>query len=188
MGFEVELKFPVPDRAALASRLHDRQATPDEAVDHEDRYLAHPARDFATTGEAFRVRGEGLKNRITYKGAKHPDSAVKTREEIEVGFDSGLPARADLLLAFEHLGFREVLAVRKQRISYALQVDGRDLTVVIDDVEALGTFAEVETLVADRSDLADGQAAVLRLAHELGLGTPEPRSYLRMLLEKAGRL
>lgn len=188
MGFEVELKFPVPDRDDLARRLAERGAKASEPLDHEDLYFAHPSRDFAATGEAFRIRGEGLANRITYKGSKRSDAATKTREEIELGFDPGPEARGDLRLVFERLGFRVVAAVRKRRESYELAEAGRLLTVVIDDVESLGTFAEVEALVADEADLAAGQGAVLALAEALGLGQPEPRSYLRMVLEAAGAL
>ena len=188
MGFEVELKFRVDDPADLARRLADRGAAPAEAVDHEDVYFAHPARDFAASGEAFRIRGAGDANRITYKGPKHA-GPTKTREEIELGFDPGLAARGDLHLVLERLGFTPVLTVRKRRTSHELlDAAGRPLTVVIDRVEGLGDFAEVETLVAGAADLAAGQGAVLALARELGLGEPEPRSYLRMLLEASGRM
>ncbi len=60
--------------------------------------------------------------------------------------------------------------------------------MVVDQAETLGDFAEVETLVADEPTCAAAQAAVLALAHELGLTELEPRSYLRMILEKSGQL
>jgi adenylate cyclase class IV len=47
----------------------------------------------------------------------------------------------------------------------------------------VGKFVEVE-VVADESAFDAAQAAVLAAAADLGLTTPEPRSYLRMLLEK----
>ena len=51
----------------------------------------------------------------------------------------------------------------------------------------MGDFAEVEAL-AGGDDLAEAQAAVLGLARELGLDRVEPRSYLRMILERDGRM
>ena len=187
MGFEVELKFRVADPADLQRRLADRGGAAEAAVDHADLYLAHPARDFAATGEALRIRGEGALNRITYKGSKRL-GPTKTREEIEVDFAAGLEPRADLQRVFERLGFTVVATVRKRRTSYHLDVGGRALTVVVDQVEALGDYAEVETLVAAEADLPAAQAAVVGLAHELGLTEVEPRSYLRMVLEKSGQL
>ena len=60
--------------------------------------------------------------------------------------------------------------------------------MVIDHVEGLGEFAEVETLVDAEVDLATAQAAVIALAHDLGLVEVESRSYLRLILEAAGQL
>ena len=187
MGFEVELKFRVDHPDDLRRRLDQRGSWADGPVDHEDLYFAHPGRDFASTGEAFRVRGAGDSNQITYKGAKRPGS-VKTREEIEVDFAAGLAARGDLRAILERLGFVAVTTVRKRRTSYRLVESGRELTVTIDEAEGLGTFAEVETLVANEGDLTAGQEAVVALGRALGLIEVEPRSYLRMVLEASGRL
>ncbi len=48
----------------------------------------------------------------------------------------------------------------------------------------MGQFVEVE-VIADESQADAAREAVQRLAEELGLLHPEPRSYLEMLLEKA---
>ena len=44
---------------------------------------------------------------------------------------------------------------------------------------------EVETLARDSEDLPAAQHAVLECARALGLGDVEPRSYLRMTLERS---
>ena len=182
MGYEIEVKFRVADHAELERRLGDRGLAPVSTIEHRDAYLAHPSRDFARTGEAFRLRGEGESNRITYKGPKLGGPA-KTREEIEVEFAEGLEAREQLTRAFERLGFRPVAVVRKRRSEYHLEFQGRPMVVALDEAEGLGSFAEVETLVEAESDLPEAQKAVLALAGELGLDEVEPRSYLRMVLE-----
>lgn len=182
MGFEVELKFRVVDPADLVRRIIDLGGAGLSPVEHEDIYFAHPARDFATTGEALRIRGEGERSQVTYKGAKRSGPA-KTREEIEVEFTPGLTHRTDLRAIFERLGFAAVATVRKQRASYHLLIANRAMTVTIDQTESLGIFAEVETLIANEPDLDAGQQAVLALAADLGLTDVEPKSYLRMLLE-----
>ena len=185
MGYEIEVKFRVADHADLRRRLEDRGLSPGATVEHQDAYLAHPSRDFAQTGEAFRIRGEGEANRITYKGAKLA-GPTKTREEIEVEFAEGPEAREQLTRAFELLGFRPVAVVRKRRSEYHLDHSGRPMSVTLDLAEDLGAFAEVETLVEAESDLPGAQEAVLALGRELGLTEVEPRSYLRMLLEARG--
>ncbi|WP_435011067.1 class IV adenylate cyclase [Tundrisphaera lichenicola] len=185
MGFEIEIKFRVADHDDLRRRLEARGAEPEATVDHEDTYLAHPSRDFAGTGEAFRIRGEGMLNRITYKGPKLGGPA-KTREEIEVAFAEGLEARGELGRTFELLGFRPVAVVRKSRTEYHLESNGRAVAVSLDLAEGLGAFAEVETLAGSEAELPKAQRAVVELAEELGLREVEPRSYLRMLLESRG--
>jgi adenylate cyclase, class 2 len=187
MGYEIEVKFRVADHADLKRRLEARGLSPKATVEHRDAYLAHPSRDFAVTGEAFRIRGEGDSNRITYKGAKLGGPA-KTREEIEVEFARGAEAREQLTRAFELLGFRPVAIVRKRRSEYHLEHQGRPMVVALDDADGVGTFAEVETLVDAESELPEAQRAVLALAGELGLSEVEPRSYLRMVLEASGAL
>ncbi len=182
MRFEVEVKYREAAHKELALRLAAMGATPGEGIEHEDLYFAHPSRDFAATGEAFRIRGEGDGNAITYKGAKL-EGPTKTREEIEVGFAEGLGPRADVAQILERLGFRPVAVVRKRRTSYQIESGGRAMTVTLDRAEGLGDFAEVEALADSEGDLAGAQGAVLTLASELGLNVVEPRSYLRMVLD-----
>ena len=185
MGYEVEVKFRVGDPHALAGRLRESGATGGELREHSDLYLAHPARDFARTDEALRLRRVGTQNRITYKGPKQP-GPTKTREEIEIPFADGAETLDAMATLLQRLGFLPVAVVAKTRREYTLSRDGRELVVAIDDAGALGTFAEVEALAAGEADLPSAQASVTALAAELGLRDVEPRSYLRMTLEQAG--
>jgi adenylate cyclase class 2 len=185
MGFEIENKYRVADLAALEARLGDLGATAEPAILQEDIYLAHPSRDFAATNEAFRVRRDGEHNRVTYKGPKHA-GPTKTREEIEVAFAAGDEARADMLRLFDRLGFRPVATIGKSRRPHHLVRRGVTFDVVIDEADGLGTFVEVETLVETAEELVGAQAALIKLTEELGLSDVEPRSYLRMHLEKLG--
>lgn len=187
MGFEVELKFRVDDHAQVTRQLAVRGVLAGPPTAQEDLYLAHPLRDFAKSDEALRLRRDGESNYLTYKGPKH-GGPTKTREEIELAFSEGSEARADCLKVFERLGFRAILEVRKTRLTYRLSHGGRTMTVALDRVEGLGSFAEVETLAAHESDLAAAQQAVLNLAGVLGLTDVERRSYLRMSLESRSSL
>lgn len=183
MSYEVEMKFRVHDHSALAGRLSDIGVLSDVPQAQDDLYLAHPSRDFVVTDEALRLRRDGQSNHITYKGPKRP-GPTKTREEIEVPFADGPEGRADMARVFDRLGFQMVLEVRKTRLSYRLKHRNRPMIVTLDKVEGLGAFAEVESIAVAESDLPAAQAAVIDLARELGLIDLEPRSYLRMALER----
>jgi adenylate cyclase class 2 len=183
MGYEVELKYRGVDHDALARALAALGAESLGTVEEEDLYLNHPARDFARTNEAFRLRRVGDDNRITYKGPKEA-GPTKTREEIEIPFQPGDEGREHLARLLDRLSFRRVAVVRKRRTSFRMTFHDREATVTLDRAEGLGDFAEVETLADGRDDLPRAQAAVLELAAKLGLTEVEPRSYLRMLLEE----
>ncbi len=182
MGFEVELKYRSVDHGVLAERLAALGAIPSGSALQVDTYLSHPARDFAATNEAFRVRSMGNENRITYKGPRRAGT-TKTREEIEIRFADGEQTTGQLLHLFELLGFRPAATIRKERTSFRLNRAGHTLEVALDSTQGLGAFAEIEALAASELDLPAAQAAVLSLAAELALTDVEPRSYLRMILE-----
>jgi adenylate cyclase class 2 len=183
MWFEVEQKFHAGSHDEVAARLAALRATAGPEVGQEDAYLGHPSRDFAATNEAFRIRRVGDANAITYKGPKR-QGPTKTREELEVPFADGPEALEMMRRLFEVLGFRPVHVVRKRRTPYRLTARGRPVEVALDDVEGLGTFVEVETIADGEDDLPEAQGAVTELAAALGLTEVEPRSYLRMALER----
>jgi len=179
---EIELKFPVARHDVVEKRLAEWAAPPTAPVVQIDRYFAHPARDFAQSDEAFRVRSVGSENFVTYKGPVL-DRQVKTRREIEVPIASGTEAASQFREILEALGFREVRAVEKRRTAWRFTYAGRDFELTLDDVAGLGLYVEIETL-AESSDKAAAQDALLHIARELDLGKPERRSYLALILER----
>lgn len=178
--YEVEQKFPVADLAEMQAKLLDLGAEVSEPRLEVDCYYAHPARDFAATDEALRIRRVGRANRITYKGPKI-DRTTKTRQEIELELppeEAGASAWANLL---EVLGFRPVAEVRKRRRKALVPWQGRRVEVSLDDVEQVGTFAELE-LMAGAGDVEAARGCIASLAGHLGLSESERRSYLELLL------
>ncbi len=181
-SYEVEQKFPVEDLAGVAERMGALGATVGEPQVEVDLYFAHPARDFAETDEALRIRRKGQKHFITYKGPKI-DRTTKTRREI----DLPLPAEAGTFDAWrgilEALGFSPVAEVRKSRRKAHIAWQDRNVECSLDEVDRLGTFVELE-LIADAEQLDTARACIGSLAEELGLSGSERRSYLELLLEQ----
>lgn len=183
MQYEVEQKFPAADLASVRGRLLGLGATFQAPLHQADSYFAHPARDFARTDEALRLRQIGDENLITYKGPKL-DAQTKTRREIELPLAPGGPAFdqfADLLLC---LGFKRVLTVCKYREPGMLVWQGQTVHLALDEVSGLGSYIELE-VAADDSTLEQARAAVVNLAAALGLGVAERKSYLELLLGKS---
>lgn len=180
---EIELKCPVANFDDVRQRLAEWGAAADDPIEEADHYYNAPDRDFARTDEAFRLRRVGAANRLTYKGPRQAGPA-KSRTEIEVGLASGAETATQLCQLVEHLGYRPVAVVHKRRTCYHVRRDGHDLHVSCDEVATVGRFVEVEIIAAE-DEKARAEAVLLAAAHALGLGAPERRSYLELLL--AGR-
>jgi adenylate cyclase class 2 len=176
------VKYRTVDHYHIALQLLEMGAVAGETVNQEDTYLSHPARDFAVTNEAFRIRRLGDENRITYKGPRK-SGPTKTREEIEIPFQVGKEGFDRLHRLFENLGFRPVATIRKRRETFRMTFQGIDVEIALDLAEGLGEFVEIEAFAAGEADLHRAQAAVLAFAAQLGLTEVEPRSYLGMVLQ-----
>ena len=115
-----------------------------KTVHQRDIYFKHPARNFAKTDEALRIRcEEDDRARVTYKGPKL-DRKSKSREEFEVEINN--PEILEQI--FVNLGFVPVPGVEKIRKLYKLG----DMTISLDEVKDVGEFIEVEIETASKND------------------------------------
>ncbi|HET6881830.1 MAG TPA: class IV adenylate cyclase [Pirellulales bacterium] len=180
MSYEVERKYRLADASQLMERLRAWGAEFGPPQTQADTYYAHPARDFAETDEALRIRRIGDEAFVTYKGPKI-DAESKTRVEIELPLSGGLQGADDHARLFEALGFRPVATVTKRRRKAGLSWQGREFEIALDEVESVGLFVEIETS-ADEADLEAAKASLASLADKLSLRDGERRSYLELLL------
>lgn len=176
---EVELKGYADDEIFKRVR---RKFTLVRKEYHEDTYYQHPCRDFSKTDEALRIRLKRFNGHfeafMTYKGPKI-NGASKTREEIEVPLtDPDEQARI-----LEKLGFVEVLTVHKVREKYYVE---KGVIITLDEVEDLGKFVEIEALVEREDEVEKTVDRLKSIMEGLGVKRFERRSYLELLLERAG--
>ncbi len=184
--WEVEQKFVVEAPDALRKQLDELGFQETHRGWQRDRYFRHPCRDFRQTGEAFRVRQDGGRCVVTYKGARTADE-VKTRPEIELHIDSQeLESWEELL---RRLGFQPLPPVEKRRITFRPPSDAaqwRGIVVVLDEVVGLGNFAEIECVVPVAEATRRAQRTIQELAARLDLRHVERRSYLSLALAALG--
>ncbi len=182
MQIEVELKFPVPDLASVQSQLSALGAPLSPPREEIDVYYRHPARDFAATDEALRIRRVGGLGFVTYKGPKL-DATTKTRREIDLALPAGPSSPDAYATLLEALGFSPRAEVRKRRAKARVPWQDRHVEVSLDQVAGLGAFVEIE-LVTSPEDVDSARQCLLALADRLGLAQSERRSYLELLLER----
>lgn len=129
----------------------------------EDIYFEHPCRDFLKSDEAFRLRIEGNRSVITYKGRRDKEN-LKIREEIEMEIKDF----ETFINILERLGFKKAYTIRKKRRVFLLD----DIIICLDDVDGLGSFIELE-----------GGEKLLEIAEKLGIRNLTTESYLEMIIK-----
>ncbi len=177
---EVEQKFRVDDLARLGQQILATGGKEHERQRQVDAYFAHPVRDFAKTDEALRLRRVGESNVVTYKGPKL-DTETKTRREIELPLAGGAASFEMWSEMLTVLGFEPVAEVAKWRTPYELQTEARTLHVLLDEVDGLGAFVEIE-MMAEQAELDQALSAIANVADQLELIDSERLSYLELLL------
>lgn len=184
---EAELKAALSreQAAALPETLAALGFREQSAVQESDVYFNGPGRDFRETDEALRLRtvkltsGAGEQSLITYKGQKL-DGMSSTRRELETAVGS-FGTMQNLLQA---LGYRAAHTVKKTRRSFICGAK----TACLDDVEGLGPYLELETVLPEGADCGQAAAELLALLDALHIsrGALTRESYLDLLLLSAG--
>ena len=176
---EVEVKAKIENFVDMEKKLKNLGAIKSKKEYQEDIYFNSPIVDFANTDEALRIRTteENKKTNIfiTYKGPKI-DSKSKTREEIEITIEDS----AKCSKIFQHLGFTEVRAVRKNRQYYTYE----NFEISLDDVEGLEPYMEIEISLEDGNDYSEAQEKIFELFSKLGITDGFERTSYLELLEK----
>jgi len=172
---EVELKVKVPSLDPVREQLVRRHAQFRGKVHEHDIYYNAPHRDFGVTDEAVRVRYTDDHAVVTYKGPKISKFGLKAREELNFAVESGETFETML----DRLGFLKTREVNKWRENYSLGT----ASISLDNVDGLGTFAEIEVITANESDNPTDRIA--KIAQEIGVeGEPILESYLELLMAK----
>ncbi len=134
-----------------------------------DIYFNHPARDFAKTDEALRLRMVNSQCKITYKGPKL-SKTTKARVEHETAVED-FDAIRNIILS---LGFVESGIIEKERKVFSFG----ESEISIDDVKGLGVFVEIERIGFLKDEI---ERELFETAAKIGLTKFERRSYLELM-------
>jgi predicted adenylyl cyclase CyaB len=160
-SLEREIKFPGVELDQLRGRLGELEAERVGPAAFEDNWILDREEELLSSGRILRLRTDGQRARLTFKGPLRMEGNMKVREEREVEIESSDEARA----LFENLGYKVVRRYQKMREEW--QLGG--VTIALDHTP-IGDFAEFE---------GDGAETV---AKRCGLDPDkgEKRSYLRL--------
>lgn len=135
MAQEIEVKFPLRNRAELIKKLHDIGGQRLYAETFEDNIVLDRRGELRTKGALLRVRKFGKYAIATYKGPMSIEGGIKSREEVQTGVES-FELAIELLDA---LGFKPVFRYQKFREVWRV----KEVEVVLDRTP-IGEYFEIE--------------------------------------------
>lgn len=182
---EVELKYPLPDPAALVRRLTELRATALGAVRQVDTYFDVADRRGADLGLAgasrwLRLRAESSPPRafVTFKRwDPRADPDVTHFDE----YESAVTDYDAVRLIIGALGLAELVTVDKTRHRWRLG----EVLVALDVVAGLGSFAEFE-YAGDAASVVVAMGTLDATVRDIGveLGKRDRDGYPRLLLRR----
>ncbi|MHA2359064.1 MAG: class IV adenylate cyclase [Candidatus Thorarchaeota archaeon] len=181
--YEVEVKVAIDSYEEMEERILKLGAKKINREEQIDSYYDHPSRTFHDTDEALRVRSRlAIENEqvdstrglveLTYKGPKI-DSTTKTRIEASVSLDDS----EEMKTILENLSFKLVATVTKKRQFFTLPT----MTISIDEVEDVGLFMELESVVKTK-EVDAAREEIFSTMKKLGLDPSQSirASYLEL--------
>jgi predicted adenylyl cyclase CyaB len=132
---EREIKFHSEDLAKLRERLGELEAERVGPAAFEDNWILDRGDELQSGGKILRLRSDGTRSHLTFKGPLRMEGKMKIRVEHEIGIESAEAARQ----LFEQLGYHVVR--RYQKVREEWQLGG--VTIALDHTP-IGDFAEFE--------------------------------------------
>ena len=136
-NMEIEIRAEIGnDIKKIEQDIIDLGAKLKKQKEQVDKYFGEISL-FKKVGYSFlmRIRNEGDKKFLTYKGAESKIDGVW--EEYEFSVDDEKKAEAML----KAMGLEEIIVVKKNRTEYTLD----NLTICLDTIDGLGNFIEIES-------------------------------------------
>ena len=135
MSTEIEVKFPLRDRAELTRKLHELGGQRLYPETFEDNIVLDRRGELRTRGALLRVRKFGKYALATFKGPMAIEGGVKSREEVQTGVESFERA----IQLFDALGYKPVFRYQKFREVWRI----KEVEVVLDRTP-IGDYFEIE--------------------------------------------
>jgi predicted adenylyl cyclase CyaB len=152
MAKETEIRAFIQDPETVQNLLYKRGFQCQGEVLHIDLILDHPDAQIFNSGRKLRIRLEGDKVELTYKGYFEGDTSASRRIEESVSFPK--EDLNSLISIFSALGFPPLFTIPKRRTTFT---DGATL-VTFDDWPIIGCLLELEGEESAVIELAQGVA------------------------------
>lgn len=169
--YEIQIKLPINNPGQIRKKLEDLKTEKAETKWQQDIYFEAPGWKPPKTDELMRIRQEGGKYILAYKGpARGKEIRIKPKIEFQID-----PNLKDVL---EKIGYKKTLQINKEREKYLLE----GIEITLDKVEDLGEFMELRT--ENPKDEEKIKNLIKKL--ELDSKSATKESYFELMLKKRG--
>jgi len=181
-NIEVEIKYPLLNSEEIIKRLDSIAEKKSTDESQRDIYYNAPHRDFTSKdpiAEWLRIRESSRGMSANYKEWHFKDGKAMYCDEYETGLqDMGAMSRI-----FKALDFRELVTVSKVRNTWIY----KDVEIVVDEIEGLGTFIELEAGGGFES-IGEARERLFLILKEIKakVGEQDHRGYPYLLMKKKG--
>ncbi|NOQ55943.1 MAG: class IV adenylate cyclase [Nanohaloarchaea archaeon] len=180
---DIEIKYPLKNPDEVKQFLNKNAKLISENIYQKDSYYVPTHRDFLVVKYPFewlRLRESSKGIFITYKHF-YPNNVKKTDycDEFETKIDN----IKTMEKMFENLDFKNVVIVKKSRITWIFE----EVEIVIDEVTDLGFYIELEAK-KDFKNPKDGKAYLYTILKKINVkvGEEDLRGYPFRILENKG--
>lgn len=157
---EIELKFKVDDLDSFIEKLEKLGCSLSDVVYQNDTIYVENLDNIESVEGSIWLRVRKLNDKIEMNLKKQ---AVKKSESQEIEFEVSDYEKANIFL--KTLGYKEWVRVNKKR-RYSKYLNAN---ICIDEVERLGSFVEIEYLIAEEDKKINYEDELLQIATELGI-------------------
>jgi predicted adenylyl cyclase CyaB len=169
--YEFEVRYAVSDQSLILQSLGQIEAEFKTKLVQKDYYFTPPNVKANERGSILRIREETLEGGIkrvllSYKTPNVLNKGVETREETEVEVLGDVQTVIRLL---QKLQATSLVSVTKERKEYALTYEHANFAIVLDRVETLGSFVEIELVSPDKQDVDQLIELGEKIAVKLGI-------------------
>jgi adenylate cyclase class 2 len=162
MHKEVEVKAKLQNPELVLAKLKERGVVLDQPIAQHDKVFSPQDlknfTDFHTGVSFLRIRREENRSLLTLK-----KSGLNELDNTEIELEVGNPDALEKLLA--EIGYK--LSVEVKKVRQKGKID--KVEICLDKIEGLGTFIELEKLMAIDSNVELVQTELFELLKELGI-------------------
>ena len=148
---ELEKSYYVDDEKILLENINKNGFEKVEDSVEEDTYFSDKEETFIKDRVCLRTRLTNESNlELTFKAASSEITELFGKREVNLSLNK--EDYEDTIFMLVALGFKKYVSFKKHRITYSKVIRGLEHNIMLDEIEGIGKFVELEIIADDSID------------------------------------